>query len=84
MGSFLHLLTKNRQKCCFYTKYLVIYTSKMFFEEYMNFKIFVYLRQCGVITVQSFRSHIGLTCAAQKERVVKNLCYFLSQKIASN
>jgi hypothetical protein len=30
----------------------------MFFEEYMNHKFFGYLTQCGVITVQSFGSHI--------------------------
>jgi hypothetical protein len=30
----------------------------MFFEEYINFKKFCYLRHCGVIPVQSFGSHI--------------------------
>jgi hypothetical protein len=30
----------------------------MFFVEYINFKIFLYLRRCGVIPVQSFGSHI--------------------------
>ncbi len=30
----------------------------MFFEEYINFKIFCYLWCCGVIPVQSFGSHI--------------------------
>jgi hypothetical protein len=30
----------------------------MFFEEYINFEMFRYLRRCGVIRVQSFGSHI--------------------------
>jgi hypothetical protein len=30
----------------------------MFFEEYINFKNVCYLRHCGIIPVQSFRSHI--------------------------
>jgi hypothetical protein len=30
----------------------------MFFEECINFLIFCYLRHCGVIPVQSLRSHI--------------------------
>jgi hypothetical protein len=32
--------------------------SRDFFEEYMNFKIFCYLRLGGVIPVQSFGSNI--------------------------
>jgi hypothetical protein len=30
----------------------------MFFEEYINFKIVLYLIHCGAIPVQSFGSHI--------------------------
>ncbi len=30
----------------------------MFFEEYDSYKNFHYLRHCGVISVQRFRSHI--------------------------
>jgi hypothetical protein len=32
--------------------------SQFFFKEYINFKIFHYLRQCGVIPVQNFGSHV--------------------------
>ncbi len=30
----------------------------MFYEDYMNFTFFCYFRQCGVIPIQSFESHI--------------------------
>jgi hypothetical protein len=41
---------KNCWKHCFFTqKYLIIYTFKMFSEEYMNLKTFCYLRRRGVI-----------------------------------
>ncbi len=39
-------------------KYQIRYIPKMFFEEYINFKKFCYLRHCIVIPVQSFGSHI--------------------------
>jgi hypothetical protein len=37
----------------FIQKYLTRYIPEMFFEEYINFKIFNYLSHCGVIPVQS-------------------------------
>jgi hypothetical protein len=33
---------------------LIRYTPKMFFEEYIHFKIFCYFRRYGVLPVQSF------------------------------
>ncbi len=42
----------------FAQKYLIRYTPKMYFEKYINFKIFHYLMRCGVIPIQSFGSHI--------------------------
>jgi hypothetical protein len=68
----------------FTLKYLIRYTSKMFFEE-MNFKNFCYLRRCGVITVQSLGSRIcpqpsrlGLTVMAKHgsfSHLIKVLLY---------
>jgi hypothetical protein len=53
-----------------YTKY----TPETFFEEYIYFKFFGYLRCCGNIPVQSFRSHIrpqppGLGVKEQEVRI---------------
>jgi hypothetical protein len=48
---------KNHLKCHFSLKMNKIY-SQDFFEEYINFKIFGYLKRCGVIPDQSFRCHI--------------------------
>jgi hypothetical protein len=42
----------------FAQKYLTRYTLEMFFEEYINFKNFHYLRHYGVLPVQSFKNHI--------------------------
>jgi hypothetical protein len=56
---FPEILAYKSPKTPFFAqKYLTRYTQKMFFEEYINFKIFHYLRHCGVIPVQSFESHI--------------------------
>jgi hypothetical protein len=38
--------------------HLTKYTPATFFEDLFNFKIFRYLRRCGVIPVQSFGSHL--------------------------
>jgi hypothetical protein len=35
-----------------------VFNLKMFFEEYIDLKIFCYLRCCGVTPVHSFGSHI--------------------------
>jgi hypothetical protein len=57
-SSFAHFLAYKLPKTQFFAqKYLTRYTPKTFFEEYINFKIFSYLRHCGVIHVQSFGSH---------------------------
>ncbi len=45
-------------KTFFAQKYLTRYTPRDVFEEYINFKIFRYLRLCGVMHVQSFVSQI--------------------------
>ncbi len=58
-GSFKHVLAYKSPKMPFFAlKYLTRYTHEMFFEEYINFKIFCNLSHCGVIPVQSFGSHI--------------------------
>ncbi len=50
---------KNQPKPPFFAqKYLIRHITKMFFEEYINFKIFHYLRYCGVIPVRSFGIHV--------------------------
>jgi hypothetical protein len=60
-ASFPRVLTLKLPKTTFFTeKHLTKYTPKMFFEEYINFKIFCYLRHYGVITVQSLGSHIKI------------------------
>jgi hypothetical protein len=62
-GWFLALLDfKNAENVVFYLKYLTKYTPKTFFEEYINFKIFCYLRRYGAIPVRSFRSHMPPSC----------------------
>ncbi len=45
--------TKNgRSPAPFFAqKYFIRYTPKMFFQEYINFEIFCYLRRSGVIPV---------------------------------
>ncbi len=48
-------IAKNKKTLFFAQKYCIRYTPQMFFEEYINFKSFLYLRRCGVISVQSFR-----------------------------
>jgi hypothetical protein len=59
MGCFTHCLAYKLSEMPFFAqKYLTRYTPETFFEEYINFKIFLYLRRCGVIPVQSFGSHI--------------------------
>jgi hypothetical protein len=58
-GCFTHFLAYKSPKMPFFTqKYLRRYIPEKFFEEYINFEIFHYLSHCGVIPVQSFRSHI--------------------------
>jgi hypothetical protein len=59
MGGFsLFLAYKSLKTPFFAQKYLTRYTPEMFFEEYISFKIFCYLRHCRVIPVQNFGSHI--------------------------
>ncbi len=55
-GGFLHLVKEESPKTPFFRSKVL--TRKMIFEEYINFKIFCYLRHCGVIPVQSFGSPI--------------------------
>jgi hypothetical protein len=51
-GGFAHVLANKSPKTPFLAqKYLTRYTHKMFFEEYINFKIVHYLSHCGVIPV---------------------------------
>ncbi len=65
-ASFLHIFTlhyiftsKSLKPLFFtYVKVLHKYTPKKFFEGNINFKIFQYLRRCGVIPVQGFGSHM--------------------------
>jgi hypothetical protein len=52
MGGFPRFLALKSPKMPFFAlKYLIRYTPKMFYEEYINFNIFCYLRHCGVIPV---------------------------------
>jgi hypothetical protein len=52
MGGFAHVLAYKLPKTPFFPqKYLTRYTHKMFFEEYINFKIVCYLSHYGVIPV---------------------------------
>jgi hypothetical protein len=58
-GGFAHFLAyKSPKTPLFRSKVRNKIYSETFFEEYNNFKIFHYLKHCGVIPVQSFRSHI--------------------------
>jgi hypothetical protein len=59
-GNFTHFLAYKLPKTLFFAqKYLTSYTPEMFLEEYINCKFFSYLRHCGIIHVQSFRSYLG-------------------------
>jgi hypothetical protein len=59
MGSFTLLLAYKLPKTPFFAqKYLTRYIQNTFFVEYINFKSH-YLCHYGVISVQSFGSHIG-------------------------
>jgi hypothetical protein len=61
-GSFPALFgLLNAENAIFHSKVLTRYTPETFFEEYVNFEIFCYLRHCGVIPVQSFRIHVRPT-----------------------
>jgi hypothetical protein len=58
-GGFTHFLAYKSPKTPFFTlKYLARYNPELFFDEYINCKIFHYLSHCGVVPVQSFGSHI--------------------------
>ncbi len=58
-GGFTHFLAYKSLKTPFFTqKYLTRYNFEMFFEEYMNFKLFLYLGHCEAIPLQRFGSHI--------------------------
>jgi hypothetical protein len=51
-GGFAHVLAYNSPKTPFFAlKYFTRYTQEMFFEEYINLKIFRNLSRCGVIPV---------------------------------
>jgi hypothetical protein len=55
---FAHVLAYKSPKTPFFApKYLTTYTHETFFEEYTNFEAH-YLSRFGVISVQSFGSHI--------------------------
>ncbi len=57
-GGFAHVLAYKSPKMLFFAqKYLKRYTHETFFDKYVNFQNH-YLSRCGVIPVQSFRSHI--------------------------
>ncbi len=57
-GSFAHVLAYKSPKTPFFAqKYLTRYTRETFFEKYVNFQNH-YLSHCGVISVQSFGSHL--------------------------
>jgi hypothetical protein len=59
MGGFAHILAYKLTKMLFFAKkYSTRYTPDNFFEEYINLKNVCYLRHCGIIPVQIFRSHI--------------------------
>ncbi len=54
-GGFMHFLAYKSPKMPFFAqKYLTRYNLQTFFEEYMNFKIVLYLSHCEVIPVQRF------------------------------
>ncbi len=56
---FANVFASKSPKTQFFAiKYLTRYTHEMFFEEYINFKIFRNLSHCGVIPVRSFGSQI--------------------------
>jgi hypothetical protein len=58
-GSFEHFVAYKLPKMLFFAKkYLTRYTPETFFEESINFKIFRYLSDFGVMSVQSFGSDI--------------------------
>ncbi len=58
MSGFAHILACKSPKTQFFAqKYLIRYTHKRFCERYVNFQNH-YLSHCGVVPVQSFRSHI--------------------------
>jgi hypothetical protein len=58
-GGFTHVFAYKSPKTLFFAiKYLTTYTHEMFFEEYINIKIFRNLSHCEVIPVRSFGSHI--------------------------
>jgi hypothetical protein len=57
-GQFNTLIDfKISENVVFYLK-VIKYTLETFFKGYVNLKIFHYPRHCGVISVQSFGSHI--------------------------
>jgi hypothetical protein len=59
-GGFTHFLAyKFAKNAVFHSNVLNKICSPDFFEEYINFLAFHYLRHCGVIPVQSFGSHIS-------------------------
>jgi hypothetical protein len=83
LGGFAHVLAyKSPKKQFFAQNYLTRYTHETFFEKYVNFQNH-YLSHCGVIPVQSFRSHIrplphglGLRCPSMRFLMP----FFLHQK----
>jgi hypothetical protein len=55
-GSFAHVLAYNSPKTPFFAlKYLTRYTHKTFFKEYINIKIFSYLKPLLSYTCSKFR-----------------------------
>ncbi len=51
-GGFAHVLANKSPKTPFFAqKYLTRYIHETFFEEYIDFKIFRNLSNCGVIPV---------------------------------
>jgi hypothetical protein len=65
-GSFEHFLAYKFPKTLFFAqKFLTRYNPETFFEEYINFNIFCYLRHCGVIPILSFGSHTYTAPAAR-------------------
>ncbi len=58
-GGFEHFVAyKLLKMLIFAKKYLTRYTPETFFDESINFKIFCYLSDFGVMPVQSFGSDI--------------------------
>jgi hypothetical protein len=58
-GQFLaHIDLKIAESAIFHSKVLHKIYSKDVFEEYINFKIFRFLRHCGVIPVQSSGAYL--------------------------